>query len=570
MIVGPLATEERDGQVRRSATLRWRGGERELFSVVPSAWADKSEDATGFLSVALPLAMRRGEDLDVRGPVSPRFLNALEALQECYSQWNPEMARIAVSASPGEPREPAGGRGVFLSRGVDSLFAAARDAHRLRAAVHVVGIEPIHDEHVRDQEALLAGRAAADLGLESVVVEANVRELSGPVFADWEDFVAPGLAFCAHALAGGLQAVLIGSADTYATIEPCGTSPLLDPLYSSEAMELEHAAITHSRLGKVKWLAAHRPDLLPQIKVCYGDNRTDNCGHCAKCVVTMAALHASGALADASQFPGAIDPAMLVNAYMSRFKSRLDWTQLAAALSPDDPLIPAIRLRLEQTRLLSPWSLPPPVSIRDRHRNAVFECFFGPGDEMLGLVRTVDGERHRYGVGATPTGELTGELGALHAAPRPGSVPVWLTADGLLVSASGAPPTPPPRPARWVLAPLRWAQESRLSRETLTALAWRLARANRSPAPVAAVTGAPAGYLHAEAGEGRLPLYSARHAITGDQLLSTDPREPGDWGYGPAVLLGYLDAVAPITATLGITAHPHLIWASRFGPRPAG
>ena len=564
MIVEPVVVRCRDGQVERRSWIRWDGGEGELHSVAHEAWADTTEDATAFLAVAVPLAMRRGEDLEVRGPVSPRFLGALEGIQECYAQWHPGMRVAAVAASAGEARRAAcDGRGVFLSRGVDSLFAAARDGDGLTAAVHAIGLEPRHDAQVSDLEADLAGGAAAELGLASVVVRTNVRELSDPVFPNWEDFVAPGLAFCAHALAGGLRSMLVASGDSYATVEPCGTSPLLDPLYSSEAMTIEHAPITHSRLRKVAWLAAERPDLIPHLKVCYAENRTDNCGRCGKCTLTMGALLAAGALDRATQFGGPPDPASLNELRMSHLNSRLYWAELADALGESDPFAVAIWERLDETRLRDPSQMREPNSFRAHRHSAVLGALFGSNDSRLsgaplGLVRTVDGDRHRYGVGAIPPGALAGELGALHTRPEPGSIPVWVTPDGLLVTAGGPPPPGRPRRVRWILAPLRWGGGP-------AAVAWRLTRAHRSPAEAAAATGAPAGYLHPEPGDGRRPLYSARHAITGDQLLTTHAQDAGDCGYGNGVLTGYLDPLAPVTGELGITARPRLPWASRLG-----
>jgi hypothetical protein len=37
-----------------------------------------------------------------------------------------------------------------------------------------------------------------------VVIETNLRELTDPIVADWADMVGGGLAFLAHAMAGGL------------------------------------------------------------------------------------------------------------------------------------------------------------------------------------------------------------------------------------------------------------------------------------------------------------------------------------------------------------------------------
>src|SRR5205823_3577510 len=78
--------------------------------------------------------------------------------------------------------------------------------------------------------------------------------------------------------------------------------------------------------------------------------------------------------------------------------------------------------------------------------------------------------------------------------------------------------------------------------------------------------GAPVGHLHRHAADGRLPLMSAIHPVTGDQLLTTNRWEAVDLGYGDPELLGYLEAEAPVTGRLGIE-RPHTPWAARFGQR---
>ena len=70
--------------------------------------------------------------------------------------------------------------------------------------------------------------------------------------------------------------------------------------------------------------------------------------------------------------------------------------------------------------------------------------------DVHGLVRAVDRQarRHVYGVGERPAGELVGELGALAGGAEEGSVPVWLTPDGRLVTESMPPPRRPARAGR--------------------------------------------------------------------------------------------------------------------------
>ena len=74
------------------------------------------------------------------------------------------------------------------------------------------------------------------------------------------------------------------------------------------------------------------------------------------------------------------------------------------------------------------------------------------------------------------------------------------------------------------------------------------------------------GYLYTAAGDERLPLLSAIHPVTHDQLLTTNRWEAIDLGYGEPELLGYLEADAPVTGRLGVR-RPHTPWAARFGQR---
>jgi hypothetical protein len=61
-----------------------------------------------------------------------------------------------------------------------------------------------------------------------------------------------------------------------------------------------------------------------------------------------------------------------------------------------------------------------------------------------------------------------------------------------------------------------------------------------------------------------VPIYSAVHSATLDQLVTRDPSEARELGYGPVELLGYALAVTAATASL---ARPlvSIPWGSRFG-----
>jgi hypothetical protein len=67
-----------------------------------------------------------------------------------------------------------------------------------------------------------------------------------------------------------------------------------------------------------------------------------------------------------------------------------------------------------------------------------------------------------------------------------------------------------------------------------------------------------------EPGADRHPLFSAIHPVTADQLVTRDPSEARELGYGPAHMLGYALAIAPVT---GMLRRPRasIPWGSRFG-----
>jgi hypothetical protein len=361
----------RGGWIERTADVRLGDGRFELRSEAPVGQADTSGDATGILCALLPVAMRLGEDLEVRGPVSATLLGRVEEIQRYYAAADPGMRRVAVHARPGPAGEGGRALGAFFSRGVDSVHLAAR-RDDLTHLLFVDGLEPAHTGLVAAGEVAAAAELARRLGRELVLVRTNVRALVDPFGRSWEDFVAPALALAAHALAGWLGTAVVASSDEHETFELAGTGPLLDPLFSSERVTLEHDSLAWSRLEKTAWIAAHAPEMLEHLKVCFRAERVDNCGRCAKCLLTMACLEHAGALGAAPGFPDEIDLARVEAMRPMSFKARLEWFRVAQAVGGD--LEAAVRRWLRATRLERPAPGEPwvePRSLRDPRLNAM-------------------------------------------------------------------------------------------------------------------------------------------------------------------------------------------------------
>src|SRR3954454_20137522 len=98
VIIDDVQIGDRDGAVERSALITWAGGDVQLAISASDAIADRTPDASGFLAVTLPLAMRLGENVHVRGAVDRTLLARTNQLQTIYCAWAPYMNAITVTA----------------------------------------------------------------------------------------------------------------------------------------------------------------------------------------------------------------------------------------------------------------------------------------------------------------------------------------------------------------------------------------------------------------------------------------------------------------------------------------
>ncbi len=126
-----------------------------------------------------------------------------------------------------------------------------------------------------------------------------------------------------------------------------------------------------------------------------------------------------------------------------------------------------------------------------------------------------------------------------------GGAPLCLLPDSTLRGTRPLAERLPPRPGplarlralpRWVLAPLRWRGFGG-PRGRAELVRWRIRNSSAAgasgPGPDLRVFASPA--------RGRVALLAARHPATGDLLLSIDPREPGQLGYGAALEVGWVE-----------------------------
>ena len=252
--------------------------------------------------------MTAGEDIEVRAPISARLAHGLEEYQRVLTSWYGYRLTPVRIHAPLEPAAPVPGGAVLtaFSGGVDSFYT-------LRA--HVAGQEP--DERARITHGLfvhgfdlpLSNVAAyegaragivetlAGLGIDLIAGRTNVQSFLPR--RDWGLFHGGALLGSALALGGGVRRLYVPASHTIGHLIPWGSSPLLDPLLSTEALEIVHDGADATRVQKTAAIGDW-PPTFGRLRVC---GSLPNCCRCEKCVRTMVTLDLFGLLGRQTSFP---------------------------------------------------------------------------------------------------------------------------------------------------------------------------------------------------------------------------------------------------------------------------
>jgi hypothetical protein len=198
---------------------------------------------------------------------------------------------------------------VFFSGGVDSFYTFLKRRDEITDLIFVHGFDVrLDDAPLRRMTSEMVRRVASRFGKRVVEVETNLRSLLDP-YAHWRDHAhGAALATVGHLLSGSFGRIYISAAYSYAGLMPNGTHPLLDPLWSTEALDFVHDGCEASRLDKVAFIAQHEV-ALENLRVCWkNSDGAYNCGRCEKCMRTMIGLYVVGALDRCTTFDRPLDP----------------------------------------------------------------------------------------------------------------------------------------------------------------------------------------------------------------------------------------------------------------------
>ena len=248
-----------------------------------------------FFILGAAMAFVLGEDYDHRHSVCASLALNIRALIKQWCQWYPERRQIALSAAA-EQRTGAAGRpkSAFFSGGIDSIFTCRKQGEALGALISIAHVPYDEKDIAQGFDRLRELTAFADkTGQRHLQVATNMMEAL-PAFQNAWTAIShgPALGAVAHFLSSEISAAVISSSHDYGRLVDCGSHPLTDLLFSSDAVEISHFGAQFNRVEKTA--AIKDDDIgLSMLSVCEKgrlDGPHVNCSRCEKCLRTMITL----------------------------------------------------------------------------------------------------------------------------------------------------------------------------------------------------------------------------------------------------------------------------------------
>ena len=322
MIIENFRKTANGDRVRVSAALIWENCDRlpeeVYFETTTEYGNDLYLNPNSWLLCSALAAMRYGEKrIKIDAPISPEIKDGLINAMKCLINWHGGNRQVISIEAPLQTKvlfpDKQPRAGALFSGGIDAL-AMVRDNHlnftpshprRIQDGILVYGVlEGENEQDPSFENVVNAVTAMAnDAGIELIQVYTNAyahfRDLDAD-FSFWRfEYHGSFLAAIAHIFVSRLSVASIASTYDFANLEPWGSHPLLDPLYSTVSLQVRHENAALSRLEKTK-LVGEWDVALKQLRVCnekesYKEGNY-NCGNCEKCVRTMTAFLSLGLL----------------------------------------------------------------------------------------------------------------------------------------------------------------------------------------------------------------------------------------------------------------------------------
>ena len=248
----------------------------------------ESEDSladSGQWSMPLRLvrAVAEGKAADL-GRISPRLASNLETIRDIYAAWIPGHKVPLNFELSSDTAAPCQGVSLFYSCGVDSFYSLIKHREEIDSLILIHGFDvPLAETKPFALVEAQAREVAGIFGKRLMVVRTNLHWEESSLYTDrpripcdWAMYHGAALAAIAYALAPNHRKVYIASTTSYEDLHPWGSHPLLDPLWSTDALQIIHDG-GETRMDKLRVVIQH-PEALSRLRVCW---ETPNCSSSA-------------------------------------------------------------------------------------------------------------------------------------------------------------------------------------------------------------------------------------------------------------------------------------------------
>jgi hypothetical protein len=273
-----------------------------------------SHTADAFLIAGMFPAMKLGHDLRIEGTVSPKLLHTTDTIQNIIKSWFPGYTSVSIDAENSNHTDLTDQRGVgaFFSGGIDSYYTLLKHRDEITTLIFIHGFDIQLEKREFRERASKAFRGVA-VAFNKVLIEVetnlaeSLEEISPSFIPAGGDAHGAVLASIALLFSPQLKKVYIPASTPYYVLDPWGSHVLLDPLWSTEDVEIVHDGCEATRVQKAA-LVAQSDVALKNLRVClFKPEEGLNCEQCEKCLRTMAELRAVGALDRCSSFRSQLD-----------------------------------------------------------------------------------------------------------------------------------------------------------------------------------------------------------------------------------------------------------------------
>jgi len=275
-----------------------------------------SEGSEAFAAALLLTAMYWGEDIEIRGSISPKFAYGFEEYKNIFHLWQPDLFQginLSLGLLKTQEIQPTIGKVLSaFSGGVDSTFTLMNnlpnhqnlEGFQISHGFFLQGIDYAIEEVEAYQSALRKYANLFDsLGLELISVRTNAGMFSryrlDQAWTYGGILIGTGLA-----LGGGFPRFYVPSGHPYTYLHPVGSLPLIDHLLSTNHLEVIHHGAAYGRFEKIEqiadWEVAQQ-----HLRVCTRRPKEMhglNCSTCGKCLQTMIRLDMMGTLSKFTTF----------------------------------------------------------------------------------------------------------------------------------------------------------------------------------------------------------------------------------------------------------------------------